>query len=975
MNIHIDEEIQNLIEYVKKYTSRNVPSPPNSNIHQTGITNPEFEIRISINKKGLPKQLFLSLNNLCKKTFGSSSIQYSKVSIYKKETNRLATYLRQIENFDNEQSTDPITTQCQIKTKDREFDREYKSLLDKNLITIRYSFSNEIDINCPIIDPEAHLIDIRERRRIEYDTKKGYMYVFTSVKNSKSAESTFELEIEFDYSILSVSIVNESLSFFAPYLFTSNIPVSYLKKYQMDPSEKNKENSNLSTETIMKHINEFILVGKKQQRDQQRDQQREQQREQFDIPKPQNIKDTDEVYDILKKGKYQVTNKLDGERCLLLFYDTNIFSIRNIYAENPIILLLDIVSKDKTTSIVDVELFKDKFYFFDCYVYNNTSVYNQTLSKRLEYAKILADINPSLCLMKDFSSNLLETTEQLLATLDRSKNDGLIFTPYLFDKHFPIYKWKFQEKMSIDFRVVLVSQSQTPLQYIYNLCVYTKNNDAGTVPFRYEIDKKQYTAKYVSNSPLTNNGIYEFTYDNKFILLRYRHDKDKPNFINTAIDVWKDIVRPLEAYKLLNLFRPLRIYRRCHNSIKEELIKEYCKNKSILDLGIGAGGDFWKYEKCNVKKIYGVEPYEKNYTDFKKRLLKLPTTFQEKVNLIETVAQNTQKIVETVGISGVDIVTSFFSLSFFFFQDKPQDLDQLVQTISQNLKEGGYFIGTTIEGKQTQKILYDLTDYKLNFPGGFIQLDPKTNNIILDIQGTIVERQVESLVDFDKLIDKLAYAGIFLEKSVSFSPCSDMIDDNERKLNSMYITFVFRKDNISESINKLCNKNNIYDLVTRSNDEHCISIFQKIISNMSNIDIEKFPPEEAYNALLYFYNVKKYINPLNSMNLPKVYALFGDRLHKTLVSEKIPSNAVALRNYKNKDDFLALKDQLSTTMELLRLHHINYGNLTLDGLLVIPKDQTGLVKLLFHNYENIQYKPEEYSDNKNYIKLLEYLNE
>ena len=43
----------------------------------------------------------------------------------------------------------------------------------------------------------------------------------------------------------------------------------------------------------------------------------------------------------------------------------------------------------------------------------------------------------------------------------------------------------------------------------------------------------------------------------KFVLHRPRPDKDRPNFVDVAIDVFKDMVNPFESYKLLELFKPM----------------------------------------------------------------------------------------------------------------------------------------------------------------------------------------------------------------------------------------------------------------------------------------------------------------------------------------------------------------------------------------------------------------------------------
>ena len=962
MNIHVDDEIKRFIEFIREKVNKNPPSPPygptgpiyeilnkdrDTLIIRGNQTEKEFEIRISEDKKGLPRQLFIDLNEKCKAAFGKSTPQYSTVNIFnKKSKSGLRTNIREIISFKNEEmykKNIPDTVEYQIKTKPipKSFDdRVYVSKDTTKVFNVRYSYAHEISIQGPIKDPETTFSEIRDRKRIEYDTKNGYKYVFTIVEN-KAHEKSYELEIEFkDLSVLSTSMVERALSFIATDLFYTNLSVD-------------------ETENILRKMNQFI--GKGEQR--------------FEPPKPENIKDNDSVYELVNiPNNYEVTNKLDGERCYLMFYKGSIYSIQHVYSKIPFIQKLDQVyndSADGNISFVDTELFENKYYFFDCYVYHGVlcTTNNTPLRKRLEQATSLAQFHPDLFVMKEFSSNLLVATERLLNTLDKSKNDGLIYTPTVYTKNLPVYKWKFTENMSIDFRVVEDKDNN------YTLCVYTNTDKKGFTPFMIKAN----VATYQSDKKLNNNGIYEFTYNvqtQKFVLHRQRIDKDKPNFITVAISVWNDIMNPFESYKLLNLFRPLRHMRKCHNRIKGDLIEKYCKKKVVLDLGVGAGGDLWKYEKANIVKLYGVEPYEKNYTELKKRLAEHPNyTFQEKVNLLTVKAQDTAEIVDKVGLDGVDIVSSFFSLSFFFFKENPRDIDDLVQTISQNLKEGGFFIGTTIDGNVTKDYLESQQDHMLTFPGGFIKMDPATNRVTLDIQGTIVERQEESLVNFQLLTNKLAEVGIFLkEKDSEMFPKCGLKNVNEEKLNSFYRTFVFHKDEIRKDINNICKAKNIYDLVTTSDDERCFGLFRDVLkTQIKNVDIFPIDTKDIYKAMFEFYMIKKYINPIDSFNFIKALCIFGDRLHKTMILQKIPDSAVKLRDYKNKTDFPILKDQLVDSLEKLREKKINYGRVNPDGLMVY-KDDTGLLVLLFFDYSMTEYDPKQYSDVEDAKKLLEFLN-
>ena len=119
MNIHVDDEIKRFIEFIREKVNKNPPSPPygptgpiyeilnkdrDTLIIRGNQTEKEFEIRISEDKKGLPRQLFIDLNEKCKAAFGKSTPQYSTVNIFnKKSKSGLRTNIREIISFKNEE--------------------------------------------------------------------------------------------------------------------------------------------------------------------------------------------------------------------------------------------------------------------------------------------------------------------------------------------------------------------------------------------------------------------------------------------------------------------------------------------------------------------------------------------------------------------------------------------------------------------------------------------------------------------------------------------------------------------------------------------------------------------------------------------------------------------------------------------------------------------------------------------------------
>jgi hypothetical protein len=897
MNIFLDKKLEDFIDDTKKKYKKGM----------------EFEIRISDNKnKTISEEIWKNLLEKIKKKFYISPIEHTKVSIYNILQDGLNTQYREIILYDKNKE---ISKTCQIKTKDQNIDKIYEPNFN-----VRYSLSYEEDIKCPENIEKKDLIKIRSRYRQTFDSKKGYVFMFTVVPEDKF--NSFEIEIEFDIEKMSVKLVEEALLNISP-IFSSNIDVDNKKMILHD----------------FNNLERYIRP-----------------------PKPINIKEVNS--DILNENEYQVTNKLDGERFYLYFYEDGIYAIQN----DKILKISN--QKYMLHSLVDTEFFKGKYYFFDCYLYEHKYTNTNLLSDRLEYAKKLADTDKSLFLIKDFSKNLLDNTIKLLETLNKDENDGLIYTPENPNKKLDIYKWKFPEKMSIDFRVNSIDQN------IYELCVYTSSDQIGNTPFKINKEK----AKYISKVPLQNNGIYEFLYKkNEFVLLRERKDKTKPNFLSVAINVFNDIIKPFESYKLINLFKPLRKYRRYHNKLKGDLISKFCKNKRVLDIGIGAGGDLFKYNSSKIIELYGVEPYKKNYDEFEKRLSEYDE-FKDRVKLLKNSAQETEKIVNTIGLNGVDIVTSFFSLSFFFFKNT-KDLKNLVQTISQNLIEDGYFIGTTIDGVKTKEFLLSCKNNTFDFGEGFIKLD-SSENVIIEIKGTIVETQKESLVDFELLIKELKNVGIIFKESEFFQP-NITLSESENKLNSLYRNFVFHKINITKEINELCKKNTIFNMLTRSNDENCFKLFleyfSKTYTSIVNkpkkeyeiIDDSKYEKvlhdidrKDIYQMMKYFELSKKEFE--NNKNILKIYSIFGNRIDKKIMYEDFFIYTL-LGEYKNKKYYDKIKDQITSTMDILNEKKINYLE-SLTNLFII--EYIDDVKVVFNIFD-MDIDKDNYKREKNDEKINE----
>jgi mRNA (guanine-N7-)-methyltransferase len=321
--------------------------------------------------------------------------------------------------------------------------------------------------------------------------------------------------------------------------------------------------------------------------------------------------------------------------------------------------------------------------------------------------------------------------------------------------------------------------------------------------------------------------------DNKFIPERIRQDKIKPNFINVAKDVFYDMIHPISPELLIQKLHEykggahtvgrkeekstsgscLTEMRAYHNKEKRRLIDKYYQRKNGLSIGFGRGGDIFKYNDAKAQVVFGIEPNIDNLNEAKKRIdesTQRMKTFTTQFDLLQEPAQNSLVISERIQEKihqKVDVVDSFFSLTFFF--ESEAELDKLCNTIAGNLSQNGYFIGTTMDGQRTFDYLHGKD--KVIVPNCFSMekqyqegVTPDGGNkfgrkILIDLHETIVQKQWEYLVDFDTLKQKLQKWGLVLVETGFFSPPSE-VDSRVRPFSSLNRWFVFQRQETEKEL-------------------------------------------------------------------------------------------------------------------------------------------------------------------------------
>jgi mRNA (guanine-N7-)-methyltransferase len=747
----------------------------------------------------------------------------------------------------------------------------FEKKIKKDTIDCVYEkFNLRLSVSEESIIPEIILFNPtvrRERFRTEYSNEKTYKYVLTEVIHNNTQK--YEFEIEF-LSLPSVEIAEYSIGNILGCLM-------YIDPYKIS--------------CIPKTLADVLLYKKREIF------------KDYTIKEIKPINLTRQETPLLKTEEFSVTNKLDGEHFFVIFCEEGVFAINHRTIE----YISDIKSD---TYIIDTEYYQGVFYIFDLIIDQNINLIknNKTHLSRVKLAQNFNQIkykknffvseNISFK-VKDFRLDLVHFSKDFLSLdVNFKQNDGLIFTS---KNGLSIKKWKYPEKMTLDFLIKFVRKTNDNIFNIYEL--YLKDTNGMTIFHGSNTYPLTHPPIYFSKTLLQDQGIYEFGYDKKhqtFIFFRQRPDKNEPNYYPlTGISVWDDIMNPYTKEELLqNLDMPLDEYRKYHNNIKRELIDTYCKGKTILDLGIGRGGDVGKYEKVQIEYLWGVEPNEKNYSEFLNRLEGSYIKMKNKTKLIVSGAENNKKILDELGGQKVDIIASFFSLSFFFFNEKL--LDNLVNTISQNLKGDGLFIGTTIDGKSLKKLLI-ANNNTYSFDGGKYEL-LEGNQVKITMKGTIVETQIESLVDFDQLTKKLQENNIKLIET-KFFDYNNRLTQTQNIVSRLYRKFIFQK---YEPFNLSCDVT-----VTRYISEYC-----KIIGIFS---------VESVDDLIFKINqldIKNKIKLLNNSSLrTKALRLIHNIIKKYFLYSNSSSKKLFLDQDQTKNDYSDLK-KIKDWRKILSISHV-----------------------------------------------------
>ena len=275
-------------------------------------------------------------------------------------------------------------------------------------------------------------------------------------------------------------------------------------------------------------------------------------------------------------------------------------------------------------------------------------------------------------------------------------------------------------------------------------------------------------ARSLDGNIILNKSVVEFVYDQsqpidfRWQPLRFRPDKTQkgiPNKVAVATSTWPLIISPItlemmtgeaklgpdvatkktgaieedyyekERQALGEIVKPMNNY---HNMIKRLLIERTSAKRrpqesrdlaiNLLDIACGQGGDLNKWDDCRIAYVLGLDYVDSNIAAAQARYDKQPYQTQidwiwadstRPINGLIEATQNAgrdlknqqelQTILKKVGVNSFDVVSCQFA--FHYFTKDQITLENVLKNVTQNLKEDGYFIGTTLDGATVYKAL------------------------------------------------------------------------------------------------------------------------------------------------------------------------------------------------------------------------------------------------------------------------------
>lgn len=397
----------------------------------------------------------------------------------------------------------------------------------------------------------------------------------------------------------------------------------------------------------------------------------------------------------------------------------------------------------------------------------------------------------------------------------------------------------------------------------------------------------------------------EYFYDKKIENIRSKIGKEliiTANKESAYYTVTGDLAKPMRNFH--NWLKSLLIYTNCHPTYQNN------KNLSILDIGVGRGGDIMKYYYTRVKFLVGIDPSRdgitnsfngaiSRYNNFKKGKPAFPPmyffqgnggalfNYEDQFRSLGGITPEDKRLMDKFFSKDPSKRTQFdriscqFSIHYMF--ENKETLTNFKQNINDYLAPGGFLICTCFDAEKVVELLGDtdkFSSYYTNNKGEkkllwqiIRKFEKKENNQIyeeacpVDFFGAWMFQ--EGQYETEYLVDKRFIEKTFLEDCDLECVDTDLFD-NQFSMQKEFITKYAQYESVPETRKFMMSVKSYYDnpddevnkgclindsitryYVFRKKDKHFKTIKQNGGSDIDLTDKNKFyiPEIEEDNSL------------------------------------------------------------------------------------------------------------------------------
>lgn len=155
-----------------------------------------------------------------------------------------------------------------------------------------------------------------------------------------------------------------------------------------------------------------------------------------------------------------------------------------------------------------------------------------------------------------------------------------------------------------------------------------------------------------------------------------------------------------------NVEENAKTLRKFHNYVKFMMYKKYCEKEStLLDLGVGRGGDMMKWNNVGISKVVGIDINKPFILDAIKRYKNMNELQERNYSFYVTTKKYIFK--DFLRFKGLqqkyDNISCMFVLHYFC--STKENLCNILEQVSSSLNENGYFFGTVMNGNSIESLI------------------------------------------------------------------------------------------------------------------------------------------------------------------------------------------------------------------------------------------------------------------------------